>query len=301
MVSGSFDVENIKEDEIILAVLSMENIKEDDIPGWYKEGTKLMEYKSGDKITIKYRADFDTGSYEYEALEDKGRYIYKTYKVAAVVSFEYMYGNRTDVYPRMITSDRNIQKIIPDGCYHCIYIDTRKDMQTADKKELERKLVSTGAGFNEVSVRSLEDNIKQNEMFYHKQMVYIYGIALAVFILVLVNMANNLEYRMYSRTREICMLRAVGMSVLMAREIFLIENMVLGLVAVAASYFISHPVLHYIYKTSDMKLYGHRFSFNYTAFILVSITALVLCIVLSLDILKSWKTKQIMEAMGKAD
>lgn len=301
VVSGSFDAENLKGDEIILAVLSMENPEKDNSPGWYREGTKLMEYKAGDEITVKYRADFDTGNYEYELMEDKGKYIYKTYKVAAVVSFEYMYGNRTNVYPRMITSDQNIQKIIPGGCYHCIYIDARKDMEAADKKELEKKLVNTGAVFKEVSVRSLEDNIKQNEMFYHKQMVYIYGIAITVLVLVLVNMANNLEYRMYSRTREICMLRAVGMSVWMARQIFLFENMVLGIMSVIAAYFISHPVLYYIYKISDMKLYGHRFLFNYTAFMAVSAAALALCILLSLDILKSWKTKQIMEAMGKAD
>ena len=84
-----------------------------------------------------------------------------------------MYGNRTNVYPRMVTSDQNIQKIIPGGSYHCIYIDATKDMPAAGKKELERKLVSTGAKFNEVSVRSLEENIKQNEMFFHKQMVYL--------------------------------------------------------------------------------------------------------------------------------
>ncbi len=301
VVSGSFDAENLKEDEIILAVLSMEDINKDNIPGWYKEGTKLMEYKAGDEIIIKYRADFDTANYEYEALEDKGRYIYKTYKVAAVVSFEYMYGNRTNVYPRMVTSDQNIQKIIPGGSYHCIYIDATKDMPAAGKKELERKLVSTGAKFNEVSVRSLEENIKQNEMFFHKQMVYICGIAFTVFILVLLNMANNLEYRMYSRTREICMLRAVGMSVLMAREIFLFENLVLGIISVIAAYFMSHPVLYYLYKISDMKLYGYSFAFKYTSFMAISITALVLCILLSLDILKTWKTKYIMEAMGKAD
>lgn len=301
VISGNFDAENIKEDEIILAVLSVENSEKDNIPSWYKEGTKLMEYKAGDKITIKYRADFNTDNYKYEAMEDKGRYIYKTYKVAAVVSFEYMYGNRTDVYPRMITSDQNIQKIIPDGCYHCIYIDARKDMTTKERKELERKLINMGAVFNEVSVRSLEDNIKQNEMFYYKQVVYIYGIAITVFILVLVNMANNLEYRMYSRTREICMLRAVGMSVFMTREIFLFENMLLGIVSVITAYFVSHPVLYYLYNISDMKLYGHRFLFNYTAFLAVSVTALILCILLSLNILKSWKTKQIIEAIGKAD
>lgn len=301
IISGSFNADNIKDDEIILAILSMDNANENDIPGWYKDGAKLMDYKTGDKITIKYRADFNTDNYEYEAMEDTGKYIYKTYKIAAIVSFEYMYGNRTDVYPRMITSDKNIHEIVPDGCYQCIYIDTGKNMPAKDKKELERKLISTGAVYNGVSVRSLEGNIKQNEMFYHKQLVYICGIAITVFILVLINMANNLGYRMYSRTREVCMLRAVGMSVLMTRQIFLFENIILGIISVIAAYFISHPVLHYLYKISDMKVYGHKFSFNYSAFLTVSVAAIFLCLFLSLNILKSWKTSQITETMGKAE
>lgn len=301
IISGSFNPDNIKDNEIILAILSMDNANASDIPGWYKDGAKLMDYKAGDKITIKYRADFNTDNYKYETLEDTGQYIYKTYKIAAIVSFEYMYGNRTNIYPRMVTSDKNIHKIATDGCYQCIYVDTAKDMPEKNKKELERKLISTGAVYNGVSVRSLEGNIKQNEMFYHKQMVYIYGISITVFILVLINMANNLGYRMYSRTREVCMLRAVGMSVLMTRQIFLFENIILGIISVIASYFLSHPVLYYLYKTSDMKVYGHKFSFNYPVFLAISAAAIFLCLFLSINILKPWKTREIMEAMGKAD
>lgn len=302
VVSGDFDAENIKEDEIILAVLSTDNTKQKDTPGWYKDGKRLMDYKAGDKIKIKYRADFDTDNIQYEKLEDKGEYIYKTYKIAAVVSFEYMYDcNRTDVYPHLLTSEQNIQKIVPDGCYQCIYIDADKNMGAEEQKELEKELINIGAGSTEVSTRSLISNIKQNEMFYHKQMVYIYGIAIIVFILVLINMANNLRYRMYSRTREICMLRAVGMSVSMAREIFLIENIILGIVSVIAAGFFSYPVLRYLYKISDMEVFGHKFSYNYTAFITISAATIVLCIMLSVNIIKSWKTRQITSAMAKAD
>ena len=302
VISGSFDAKNIKEDEIILAVLSMDDLKQKDIPGWYRKGKKLMEYKAGDKITIKYREDFNTDNIKYETLKDTGKYIYKTYTVAAVVSFGYMYDcNRSDVYPQLITSDKQIQKIAPDGCYQCIYIDTDKNILETEQSKLERKLINIGAESDGISTRSLAGNIKQNEMFYHKQMVYIYGIAIIVFVLVLINMANNLRYRMYSRTREICMLRAVGMSVLMAREIFVLENTILCAISVIAAYFLSHPVLYYLYKISDMKVFGHKFAYNYTAFLIISAATAILCIVLSANILKSWKTRQIIEAIGKAD
>lgn len=301
IISGDFEPGNIKEDEIILAILSTDNIKQKDSAGWYKDGQSLMEYKAGDKITMKYRADFDTDNTRYQKLKDTGRYIYKTYKIAAIVSFEYMYDcNRQDIYPHLVTSDKNIQKIIPDGCYQCIYIDADKNMAEEEHKKLERELIKISAESDEVITRSLAGNIKQNEMFYHKQMVYIYGIAIIIFILVLINMANNLRYRMYLRTREICMLRAVGMSISMARKIFVTENIILGTVSVIAAGFLSYPVLRYLYKISDMAVFGHKFLYNYNAFIIISAATIILCILLSMNILKSWKTRQITDAMGKA-
>lgn len=302
VVSGDFNPETIKEDEIILAVLSTNTAEQQDSAGWFGDGQRIMDYKVGDKITIKYRADFDTDNIQYEKLEDTGEYIYKTYQVAAIVSFGYMYDcNRSDVYPHLITSDKNIQKIIPDGCYQCIYIDADKNMAEEEHKKLERELITITSGIAEVSTRSLAENIRQNEMFYHKQMVYIYGIAIIVLILVLIDMANNLRYRMYLRTREICMLRAVGMSVSMARQIFVTENLILCIMSIIAAGFLSYPVLHYLYTISDMEVFGHQFSYNYNAFISISAVTIILCLLLSMNILKSWKTKQISDVMGKAD
>lgn len=302
IVSGDFNPEDIKDDEIILAVLSTDNIKQKDSAGWYKDGKRLMDYKAGDKITMKYRADFNTDNIKYEKLQDTGRYIYKTYKVAAVVSFEYMYDcNRSDIYPHLITSDKNIQKIAPDGYYQCIYIDADKNMAAEEHKKLEKELINISAGNALVSTRSLAENIKQNEMFYQKQMVYIYGIAIIVFILVLINMANNLRYRMYLRTREICMFRAIGMSVSMARQIFVTENIILCILSIITAGFLSYPVLLYLYKISDMEVFGHKFLYNYSAFITISAATIILCLLLSMNILKSWKTRQITDAMGKAE
>lgn len=302
VVSGDFDAEGLAEDEIILAVPSMDPAKENDIAGWYKDGERLMDYQAGDEITVKYRADFDTDTHEYEMLTDSGEYIYKTYKIAAIVSFEYMYDcNRGDIYPHLITSDENFRKIAPEGRYQCIYIDTDETMPPEKQDALEKALISIGAESDEVSTRSLAGNIEQNEMFYVKQMVYIYSIAIVAFVLVLINIANNLKYRMHARTREICMLRAVGMSVSMVKQVFLFENMILSVISAVAAYFLSLPLVQYLYKISDMKVYGHLLAYPYAAFFAISAAAAVLCMVLSVRISKAWKTKRITEAMGKAD
>lgn len=302
VVSGSFDPEHLNEDEIILAVLSMDDRKKDGIAGWYKEGSRLMDYHAGDRITMKYRQDFQTDSQSYETLTDTGRYIYKTYTVAAVVSFAYMRdSNSNDLYPLLITSDQHMLEIVPDGCCQCVYIDTDKDLAPEKQEQLERELIRIGAESDEISTRSLAGNIEQNEMFYRKQMVYIYGIAVTAFVLILINMANNIRYRMYARTREICMLRAVGMSVAMARELFFTENIILGIISAVFAYAASQPIVRYLYHISDMEVYGHDFVYDYPAFFAVSAAAVSVCIVLSVNILKDWKTRQLAGAIGKAD
>lgn len=302
VIEGDFDPEKIKEDEIILSVLYTDDTKENEYPGHYKEGTPLMQYRAGDEIQIKYRADFQTNSLEYETFSDSdAKYLYKTYKIAAIVSFEYMYDCNRTVYPLLITGDRQIQEIAPESGFQCMYVDGRNGMTLTQQTELEQQLIRICNQNNNVSTRSLLSDIKQNEMFYHKQMVYVYGIAAVAFILVLINMIINLTYRMQTRTREISMLRAIGMSVLMAKKMLLFENMILGVLAAAAAFVLTQPVLRYLYQISDMRAFGHPFRYDYAAFAGVAAAALAICAGLSFKILRAWKTRQIVEGIGTVE
>ncbi len=193
-----------------------------------------------------------------------------------------------------------MQSIVPDGCFQCMYIDTaQKEPDAAAQDRMERRLIQIGAGSKcHVTTRSLISEIKKNEMYYRKQMIYVYGIAAIGFVLVFLNMSNNLNYRMYARTREICMLRAAGLSVSMARRMLLMENMMLGTAAVILAFFLTHPALKYLYRISGMKAQGHAFSYHYAAFGAAAAVVLAVCAVLSLNICREWKSRHIMEAFG---
>lgn len=259
-----------------------------------------MDYHAGDEISIKYRKDLQTNSNEYEALEDyDAEYVYKTYRVKAIVSFPYMFDCNKTLYPLLITADRYVQEIAPESGIQCMYCDGDADMDLSRQDFLEQQLIRIGSVNSNVSTRSLIAETKQNEMFYHKQMVYIYGISIITFILVMINMINNFWYRMQKRTREICMLRAIGMSVSMTKRMMLFENLILGVVSIWAAFVLSHPVLKYLYGISDMQSFGHKFHFAYMEFIFVAAGTLVICVFLSFGILKSWKTKRITEGIGR--
>lgn len=302
VIEGSFSAGNLGKDEIILSVLRMGDSKKNDIPGFYKEGIPLMDYHAGDRITFKYRKDLQTNALEYEQLQDEdSEYVYRTVEVAAIVAFPYMVDSDRTIYPLLITEDRYIQEIAPNSAFQSIYLDGKKEMSVAEQKELERTLIRLGTVHSDVSTRSLIDEIEKNEMLYQKKMVYIYGIAIISFILVIINMVNNLRYRMQTRTKEVCMLRAIGMSILMIKKMLMFENLILGAVGIMIAFFLSQPIEKYLYDASDMRAFGHSYSFDYAAFALISGAALFICIVLSTGILKEWKTRNIVEGIGKVE
>ena len=132
-------------------------------------------------------------------------------------------------------------------------MDGDENLTEEGREKLERKLIRLGSQFQGISTRSMLSDIQKNETLFRKQMVYVVGIAVISFILVLINVINNLSYRMQIRTQEICMFRAIGMSVKMIRCMMIFENTMLGLCGVALAYLCSIPVLKYLYEQSDME------------------------------------------------
>lgn len=100
---------------------------------------------------------------------------------------------------------------------------------------------------------------------------------------------------------SLAVLRAVGISITMVREIMIFENEILGCIAILAAYLVSWPVLGYLYSISEMELYGYHFFFDDRAFLWISGAALLLCGMLSGRILTEWKSKRIMEGIGKVE
>ncbi|MGI6010272.1 MAG: FtsX-like permease family protein [Ruminococcus sp.] len=296
VTEGEFDPYHMKEDEVILSVLRTEKEGGGQIPGAYKDGVMLMEYHAGDEIRIKYRKNLQTNLPEYENLSDMNvKYQYRTYKIAAIVSFPYMYDCSRTLYPVLITSDRQMQAIAPQSGIQCMYLEGKKDLTDSQQIALERKLIRIASQNPSVSTRSLAEEIRQNEMIYNKQMVYISGIAVISLILVLICMINQLSYRMRSRTKEICMLRALGMGVAMVKQMFLLENLILGCLAALAAFWLAHPALGYLYEISQMKVFGHRFTFACGAFGAACGGALIICVLLSLLTQKVWKSRKMAE------
>ncbi len=294
VIEGDFEIDGLKEDEIILSILRTDDTKQNKNPGSFREGTPLMDYHAGDRICVKYRKDFDTDSMAYKQMADEnGAYAYRTYRIAAVVSFSYMFDCNRTLLPLLITSDSRLKEICPDCHIQQVYLDGDVSSQKAQEK-LERKLIQIGSKNPDVSTRSRISDIRKNEMLFARQMVYIFSVAAVTFILVLLNVENNLKYRMQARTREIGMYRSIGMNISMLRKMMLWENGLLGVTGILCGYAAANPLLYCLYSQSSRKAFGHPYEFEYGAFLCIAALVLALCLLLSTLLTNEWRSKRVL-------
>lgn len=278
VLEGKIDTRNMGDNEIILCVMRKSEYKNNARIGWYKSGDALIDYKVGDEIQLKFQTDFDTNSLDYQCFRDDAEdYSCKKYKVAALVSFPYMFDATYSQYPILITSDRQIEAIAPTSGIQTMYINANNSLSVQEQKKLEIDLIRIGANNHDITTRSLIDERTKTDMIYHKEMVNIYGIAFVFLILAVINMSNNLKYRIQTRKSEICILRAIGMKSNKINQMIIFENSMLGLAAVIIAFGISLIGNKILYMRSDMKAFGYGFEFNIGTYIIIAVIAILIC------------------------
>lgn len=302
VISGSINPADLADDEVIISVMSKSNINGEEMVGYYKEGSLLMNYKVGDTIQMKYRTDLQTGSVEYASLADQSaEYTYKTYKIVAITSFPYIQDFSYSVYPLLITSDKWMQEMIPESHIQSLYVNGKTSMTTREQQRLEETLIQIGNKNGDISTRSLIADRDKNEMLYQKQMIYVFGIAVISLILVLINIFNNLKYRIQTRRAEICIYRSVGMKVRQIRKMIVLENLVFAFISLGMAYVISHFARKYLYIQSGLKAYNRSYQFDQIAFLMVAFLTFLVCLLISVVLTRNLKNENIMEHMDTVD
>lgn len=285
LVEGSFQPDQIGEDEVILCVMreSQEKKGEQSV-GYYRKGKPLLQYHLGDKIKIKYRKDLDTGNVNYEDFtDDVSEYTSKEYKIIASVSFPYILDATYTVYPIFITRDMYISSMAEGSAIQSIFVNGKENLTEEEALELEERLIQIGAKNPEVqaSARSLIPEREQADLLFQKEMVNLAGIALVFFILALTNIANIIKFRFQTRKKELCILRAVGMKYGAAKQMAVLEIMNISGAAVLVGYGIAQGISRYLYSQSELKNYGYIYQFDFGVYFAVCLTALMLCGIMS--------------------
>lgn len=305
LVEGDFNPQNIKSDEIIIAMPRMSTYgKSEGITGFFKNGIPIMQYKPGQQITVKYRSDFLTASSEYwNGTDNINQYSTVDYKVAAIVYYPYMEETSVieQVSPLLITSEKNYTHLNPAGVYETVNLSIHDNIPKQRQNEIEQELIALSVKNQQVTARSLIDEKAKLNMMYRKSLVYIYGIAIVVFILILLHLINSLKYRIQTRKTELYIYRSIGMDFKFQAKMIQFENMVFGVISLLISLFISHGIAYWLYVDSGIYVYGIAYNYNYLIFAALAVFTLVICYVVSRILCVPLKDEDIVSELNRIE
>lgn len=300
VVDGNYTPKQIGENEVILCEMRKSDDKKGtQSVGWYKDGEPLIQYKVGDSIEIKYREDMETNSISYESFADNSsEYTSKEYEIIAVVSFPYIPDVKYSQYPIFITKDAYIQKLVQDSKVQSLFINGKEDMDEEKQSELEDQLISIGAKNSQASTRSLISEREKADMLFQKEIINLGGIALVFLILALTNIANNMKFRIQTRKKEICVLRAIGMKYSAIKQTVILEILNICFVSFLGGYGVAQIISRYLYGQSDLKIFGYIYKFDIIIYLLVCLATLLICTFMSYWIVRNNSGRNIIGNMN---
>lgn len=247
--------------------------------GCTMSGISTMQYKVGDKIKFKFRTDLDTSSDEYWKLKDRDeQYTEKEFLVSAIVYYPYLKSISVTekLYPLLIISDKQFSKLFPTlDTYTSVDVITNKNLSIIDYVEIDNTLIDLAIQNQQVVSRSLIEEKSDIDTLYHKEIVYLYGIAIVIFVMVLINVINNLMYRIQIRKQELCIYRAIGVKLNIIRKIICFENMCISTISLIIAFGVSKITGRILFYKSNLCDFGIYYHFDYLVFGYIAIATLI--------------------------
>ncbi|QQK08041.1 ABC transporter permease [Miniphocaeibacter halophilus] len=302
IVEGNIDNNNLKENEIIIAMPRTSSYgKSKGAVGYFKNGLTIIDYKVGDTITIKYTDINNINSERYWNFSDiNNKYMEKDYKISAIVYYPYMKSVSLleQVYPLLITSEENIRKIVNNPTYLTINVNRNVLSSKTNDRLIEEKLIELAVENGEVTARSLIEEKEKIDTMYKKELIYIYGIAVVTFILVLLNLTNNLKYRIQIRREDFYIYKAIGMEIDSLKKIIYFENMIFSILSLFFIVIFSKIVSKFLYYEAELYLYGIEYRYNYPIIIILAMFTLMISFIISYFLNKNLKNVNIIEKLS---
>ncbi len=305
LAEGAFSYETLGDDEIVIAMPRSAGEGETSTIGFFKTGEGLMDYEVGDKVSMLYRKDLNTDSPDYWTCQDDiSEYGEKTFTVKAIVYYPYMKTSSPleQGYPLFITTDKAYHNLTDTDIYSSINVNVDPQLPASEQREVEETLIQLGVKNQEVTARSMIEEQKKIDTLYHKRLTYIYGTAVVVFVLIMINLINSLKYRLLIRQREFAVYRAIGGRDRFIRKMITAENMGLGVVASGIFLALTKPITDVLYARSRLEIYGDLYQYNLVPFAVICIVTLLICAVLSVVLSKEiCKRKPVSELSGNKE
>lgn len=258
LVAGKIDIDKMKEDNSVIAY----------VPTLANSGSKeVIDVKPGDVIDVSFRKDGKV-SEEFYGMKDKGEYIKKQFKVAGIITtlpvWDDFYCGQDET--AVILPEENFDKVCGFNNYRVLHANKSSN---SNSEEVYQEILNITNKTEGVSVRDLSKERVEVQDYYKTKDSYIYIISIVLFLISMLNITNNISYRLMSRTNEFGMLRAIGLDNKEFKQMIRFEGLSFGIISGLISIILSFIVQCIMFKYFSVSLKNPTFDIQWMNYILI--------------------------------
>lgn len=263
-------------------------------------GPNVVDIGVGDTVKVTFREDGNS-SPEYLRMEDKGgEYKTEDFLVGGIVdevidTADY-YSSNDSV--DLVISSNKFKEITGFENYQIINIDKK---QSEDHNKLNDNILNITSK-TEGSV--LQDFTKEREdisLLQKNKLAFIYSIIIVLFVISLFNIINNISYRLISRTSEIGMIRATGMTNHEFKSMIRFEGLIYGISSSIMSVTLGLLSQTVLFKVLSPKLISPKFIIQWENYLLIIVINIIIGLIATYFPAKKIKDLSIVESISSLE
>lgn len=286
LIDGEINISKMKEENSVVVY----------IPTLGGQGSKkVVDISSGDTISVTFRKDGKV-SEDFYGMKDVGEYVTKKFKVAGVVTTLPVWDDYYSVQEGVdiILPEQNYDKVCGFDNYRILHANKKNNVNS---EQIMEELLGITNSLEGVSVRDLSKERVEIENYYSAKDSYIYIISAVLFIISILNITNNISYRLMSRTTEFGMLRAVGLDERSFRQMIRFEGISFGVISSIVSIILSLIIQIAMFTYFSVFLKNPVFELQWINYILIVLINILIGILATYIPLRKIKKLSIIESI----
>lgn len=232
---GTIDVEKLNSENGVLVVTTIPGYNEETNKGAIIEG---FNFKVGDKILISEYAD-DPNEKDDNLKKVKVMGILER----GLLSDEYKHNLNGGL--NIISTEEIYDKLIDGHSNSKVYIEMEREGNNGPVKEYLAKLEEKDSNFHYVDYSEQAEEERKINIIMN---IFLYGFVAVIALISCVNIINTISTNLILRTRELAMIKAVGMAQKSVKKMVALESIYYGLIATIYGGIIGTGLSYVLYK-----------------------------------------------------
>ena len=261
---GTVDIEKLNSENGVLVVTTTPGYDEKNKKNVIIEGFK---FKVGDKILVSDNVYDD---------DNKGNF--KEVKIMGILergllSSDYKYNLNGGL--NIVSTEEICEKLIDGGLHTEVYIEMKRDGNDEPVREYLSGLKEKDSKFNYLDYSEQAEEDRKVSIIMN---IFLYGFVAVIALISCVNIINTISTNLILRTRELAMIKAVGMSQKSVKKMVALESIYYGLMATIYGGIVGTGLSYLLYSIV-LEIKGFDWMIPWNSILISSIGAIAVALI----------------------